>query len=311
MPSPISGAGGGDASASNQSTQITAEQAILAKIIAAPATEAKQDSIITKLTAGAASIGKAEDVASADADVGVPAMAIRKATPANISGTDGDYEMLQVSAGRLWASATIDAALPAGTNVIGHAIIDSGSTTAVTQATGTNLHTVVDSGTITTVSTVTNLSQMGGVAIALNTGVRSTGTQRVTIATDDVVPSSQSGTWTVQPGNTANTTAWKVDGSAVTQPVSFSKAGPANIATGQVALSTSAATAVVARATRRGCTLKNLDASIKIYVGPATVTSSNGMELKAGESTVVNWVGLVQAIAASGTPTIAYLDEYD
>lgn len=32
--------------------------------------------------------------------------------------------------------------------------------------------------------------------------------------------STQSGTWTVQPGNTANTTAWKVDGSAVTQPVS-------------------------------------------------------------------------------------------
>ena len=34
-----------------------------------------------------------------------------------------------------------------GTNL--HAVIDSGSTTAVTQATGTNLHTVVDSGTIT------------------------------------------------------------------------------------------------------------------------------------------------------------------
>jgi hypothetical protein len=31
---------------------------------------------------------------------------------------------------------------------------------------------------------------------------------------------TQAGTWTVQPGNTANTTAWKVDGSAVTQPVS-------------------------------------------------------------------------------------------
>lgn len=36
------GGGGGDASAANQLTQITAEQAILAKIIAAPATEAKQ-----------------------------------------------------------------------------------------------------------------------------------------------------------------------------------------------------------------------------------------------------------------------------
>ncbi len=34
------------------------------------------------------------------------------------------------------------------------------------------------------------------------------------------VSADQSGTWTVQPGNTANTTAWKVDGSAVTQPVS-------------------------------------------------------------------------------------------
>ncbi len=35
------------------------------------------------------------------------------------------------------------------------------------------------------------------------------------------VAATQSGTWTVQPGNTANTTAWKVDGSAVTQPVSI------------------------------------------------------------------------------------------
>lgn len=38
------------------------------------------------------------------------------------------------------------------------------------------------------------------------------------------VPASQSGTWTVQPGNTANTTAWKVDGSAVTQPISVTEA---------------------------------------------------------------------------------------
>ena len=44
------------------------------------------------------------------------------------------------------------------------------------------------SGTITTVSTVTNLSEMGGVAISLNTGVRDAGTQRVTIATNDSVP---------------------------------------------------------------------------------------------------------------------------
>lgn len=60
-----------------------------------------------QIAAGAAAVGKAEDVASADADVGVPAMAVRKATPANTSGTDGDYEMLQMSAGRLWVSAIL------------------------------------------------------------------------------------------------------------------------------------------------------------------------------------------------------------
>jgi hypothetical protein len=36
----------------------------------------------------------------------------------------------------------------------------------------------------------------------------------------DSVNAAQSGTWIVQPGNTANTTAWKVDNSAVTQPIS-------------------------------------------------------------------------------------------
>lgn len=70
------------------------------------------------LAAGAAAIAKAEDVASADADVGVPAMAVRKATPANTSGTDGDYEMLQMSAGRLWASAVIEAT----ENIIGKTV---------------------------------------------------------------------------------------------------------------------------------------------------------------------------------------------
>jgi len=39
--------------------------------------------------------------------------------------------------------------------------------------------------TVTTVSTVTNLAQMGGVAIAMNEGVLAAGVQRVTLATDD------------------------------------------------------------------------------------------------------------------------------
>jgi hypothetical protein len=46
------------------------------------------------------------------------------------------------------------------------------------------------------------------------------GGQAVTV-TSGTLAATQSGTWTVQPGNTANTTAWKVDGSAVTQPTSL------------------------------------------------------------------------------------------
>lgn len=74
------------------------------------------------------------------------------------------------------------------------------------------------------------VQQFGG-SVDTNSGNKSANTQRVVIATDQptnsnawlvsgTVAATQSGTWTVQPGNTANTTAWKVDGSAVTQPVS-------------------------------------------------------------------------------------------
>lgn len=70
-------------------------------------TNAGTFAVQSSVAAGAATIAKAEDVASADADVGVPAMAVRKATPANTSGTDGDYEFLQMSAGRVWADANI------------------------------------------------------------------------------------------------------------------------------------------------------------------------------------------------------------
>lgn len=109
------------------------------------------------VSAGATNIAKAEDVLSADGDVGVPTLAVRKATPANTSGTDGDYEFLQISAGRLWASATIDAALPTGANTI---------------------------GALSANQTVNN-NQIGGVGISTGNGVVGTGVQRVAIASDN------------------------------------------------------------------------------------------------------------------------------
>lgn len=47
--------------------------------------------------------------------------------------------------------------------------------------------------TLAGVTLVTNLAQLGGQAVAMGTGVRSAGTQRVTVATDDLVPVSDAG----------------------------------------------------------------------------------------------------------------------
>jgi hypothetical protein len=62
-----------------------------------------------------------------------------------------------------------------------------------------------------------NVSQINGVTPLMGNGTTGTGSQRVTIASDNTaftVNAAQSGTWTVQPGNTANTTPWLVTDSA-------------------------------------------------------------------------------------------------
>ena len=87
--------------------------------------------------------------------------------------------------------------------------------------------------------------------------------------------------------------------------------GATTLATSQVATSGTAGTLAIARATRRSILVRNLDAAISVYVGPATVTTANGMLLKAGESCEFTFTGLLQVIAASGTPTVAIADEYD
>jgi hypothetical protein len=59
----------------------------------------------------------AEDAAHASGDPGIQLLAVRKASPANLSGADGDYEPLQISGGRLYvdASGTSITVINAGT----------------------------------------------------------------------------------------------------------------------------------------------------------------------------------------------------
>ena len=94
------------------------------------------------------------------------------------------------------------------------AAITGFATSALQSTQDTSINTLLKPAS--TLAAVTSLTQMNGVAIAMNTGARAAGVQRVTIATDDIVPASQSGTWTVQPGNTANSTAWLVNDNPVT-----------------------------------------------------------------------------------------------
>src|SRR6185503_5652322 len=80
----------------------------------------------------------AEDEAHADGDTGIVALVQRSDTPANRSGTDLDYEMLQVSGGKLWVAplgfpvtVATDVTRPANTTTytINDALADTTPTT--------------------------------------------------------------------------------------------------------------------------------------------------------------------------------------
>ncbi len=92
-------------------------------------------------------------------------------------------------------------------------------TGTVTASDGGGTLSVDDGGSSLTVDGSVSIS--GSVAVTDNSG-----SLTVDNAGTFAVQAAQSGTWTVQPGNTANTVAWKVDGSAVTQPVSIAAAVP-------------------------------------------------------------------------------------
>lgn len=95
----------------------------------------------------------------------------------------------------------------------------------------------------------------------------------------------------------------------VTRVASFP--GVANLAHGQVALSSSATQVVSTRATRRAVTIVNLSTT-DIYVGNTGVTTSTGQLLlgSKGAAITIETVTAVFAIVTTGTPSVSYLEEY-
>ena len=81
-------------------------------------------------------------------------------------------------------------ALPTGAATSAKQLADGHNVAVASIAAGDNNIGNVDivSGTVTTVSTLTDQTKMNGQTISMGTGTRDAGTQRVTIATNDAVP---------------------------------------------------------------------------------------------------------------------------
>lgn len=86
--------------------------------------------------------------------------------------------------------------------------------------------------------------------------------------------------------------------------------GASGVATGQVAPTTTAATLLAARETRKSVTFVN-HGTVDVYIGPATVTTSNGLKLPPGAAVSFSTTALLQAITSSGTGAIHYEETYD
>lgn len=106
--------------------------------------------------------------------------------------------------------------LPLPTNASTSALQTTGNTSL--SSIDTKVPTLGQALAAASVPVVLTAAQLSTLTPLTSVAVTNAGTFAVQSA------ASQAGTWTVQPGNTPNTVAWKVDGSAVTQPVSIAAA---------------------------------------------------------------------------------------
>lgn len=148
---------------------------------------------------GATNLGKQTDSTAGATDTGVAILAIRDDALTTLTPVDGDYTRFRVnSLGRLWTSATIDSALPAGTNAIGSITNTSfASTQSGTWNVGLNAGT----------NAIGKLSSNDGVDIGdvtiNNASIAVTGTfwqatQPVSLASVPSHPVTNAGTFAVQ-----------------------------------------------------------------------------------------------------------------
>lgn len=83
------------------------------------------------------------------------------------------------------------------------------------------------------------------------------------------------------------------------------------IAGTSVSIATSSTQLMAANATRRRAVLHNTDASNPVYLGNATVATTSGFRVAAGESVVVMTRSPLFAISTGGSVDVDVLEEFD
>lgn len=295
-PVPISGTvaitGGGDATAANQATQITAEQAILAKIIAAPATAALQTQ--PGVDIGDVTINNAAGVAAVNIQDGGNSITVDGSVTAN-AGTNLNTSLLLTQSD---FDTKIGTPFQAGGSI--------GNTGFIANA-GTNLNT---SGLLTQTQLEVELDEKLGDLGQKNMA----GSSPVVIASDQAsIPVAATlnaettkviGTINIASAQTiaavtAITNALPAGSNvighvitdtnsttAVTGTVATSEVAPTTVFNGKTSVTTAGTRVVLAASTPvKSVTIKALSTNTGfIYVGNSTVAASNGFQLLAGDS---------------------------
>lgn len=197
------------ATEAKQDTGNTSLASILAKIIAAPATEAKQDTAITSLAAILTTEGATTDAAvSTDANGSVNAHI--RGVIVNLIAL---LARLPAALGQGTMAQSLRVVLPSDQSAVPVSLSSAPLPTGA--ATETTLAAVLAKliAAPATEATVATLLTLAGFQARINTLGQKTmanSTPMVLASDQAAIPVTESGTWTVQPGNTQNTTPWLV-----------------------------------------------------------------------------------------------------
>jgi hypothetical protein len=213
----------------------------------------------------------------------------------------------------------IDQTTPGTTNAV---VANAGTnlnTSALALETGGNLATLA--GAISGAAYQTNVKQFGGTNVMTGVGSSAAGVPRVTVANDSNVLTTQSGTWTVQPGNTANSVPWLTTGTITASSGAFASGSLASGAGADGWDATQGAKADAAWTSGSGSAIAILKAIATNAAAPANIAASSTggatpfHYLSAASTNATNiktTAGTVYALSVVNTSaTVYYLRMYD